>query len=76
MADMGGGGLKLAQCDTAPGPGRWMERWRLGVPTQRFYLFWIKTTFSFVGCGGTLRMENSEDYLGIGLALNDFWIGL
>ena len=57
VADMGGGGLKLAQCDTAPGPGLLMERWRLGVPTQRFYLFWIKTTFSFVDCGGTLWME-------------------
>ena len=57
VADMGGDGLELAQCDTALGPGLLMERWRLGVPTQRFYLFWIKTTFSFVDCGGTLWME-------------------
>ena len=79
VMDRGGYGwrrLELAQCDTAP--GLLMERWRLGVPTQRFYLFWIKTTFSFVDCSGTARFgwKNSEDYPGIGLAVNNFWIGL
>ena len=68
---MGGGGLGLAQCVTAP--GCWMET---GSANRDFTSFgWIETMFSFVDyC--MLLMENSEDYLGIGLESNDFWIGL
>ena len=43
---------------------------------QRFYLFWIETTFSFVDYCMLLMEVLTEDYLGIGRESNDFWIGL